>query len=430
MLKRFIFIIFLGFFYTSSASAGKYDIYYTCYASMASVYGCDASLKFSTADEAAKAFGFTYSKTIFDKSYTSGPLVEYEFIEAVFSGCSSGGSVSTCSFVVGYTETQRGGNLPAGTEKVTSDTVTYSVMVKKIDPGQNIPNCAATLEAKGTTGGVVESDEKKYVLSRATPNSICTGSCSYDSPRSSSCYLELGSQTTGFCNFTYSLIKDPEDANYPLLCSSWTDYDEPEEGDPLNPEGNGEDGGSTCLEEGCDGENSGEGDPGGNGSSGGDEGGNDGGGSGSGSEPGEGGEGGSDEGNGSGEGGNSGSGSGDGEGEGGGNSGSGDGPGGEDAGEFVSPGQLEINTQDLEISATAAASRYASSYKQSATYQALSGFSDTSNSGTCPIGSVDLLGKTIVFDGHCQLFDRVKPTLEIVFKAAWTLLGVLIIISA
>lgn len=52
------------------------------------------------------------------------------------------------------------------------------------------------------------------------------------------------------------------------------------------------------------------------------------------------------------------------------------------------------------------------------------------NDGTCPIGSFDAFGHSFQISWHCDLYDDIKPTLELVAKAGWVLLGAIIVFSA
>ena len=468
--------------FPATAHAGKYDKYYKCAFSNASVYPCDTTAKFATPAEAAKAYGFEYATAFAKRVYTDDKYNTYTFDKPTFQGCSFfANELYQCTFNVAFSR-KKLDRLPYDGETnyepkytETRDDTNVTLSIQGTDPSTSVPNCQPTLEAMGTEGSVIDSKGKKYVLSRARPDSICTSSCQYKEPRATTCYLLEGSKTRGFCNYIYQLQKDPEDTKYPQVCNTYTDYDDPEQGDPLNPsdETGGtddpgdetptdpEDGGSGnsgCTGTNCEGNNQGGGDESGNtgggSGSGGSEGGSTGGGTGSGGSDGGGSTGGTGDGetpgtgtgggqgggtgtgggsgNGSGSGGSPGTGSGSGS-SGGGSSGSGEGDGsgsGDGLGSFESPGDLTLSTDQLQQRSESAATRYAASYKQTQTFQAINQFSGESHSGTCPTGSVELFDQTITFDGHCKLFDTVKPTLEVVFKAAWSILGVIIILTA
>ena len=51
-------------------------------------------------------------------------------------------------------------------------------------------------------------------------------------------------------------------------------------------------------------------------------------------------------------------------------------------------------------------------------------------SAICPVGSVTLFAKEIVFDSHCKLFLLIAPVLKAVFIAIWSFLAVRIVLTA
>jgi hypothetical protein len=62
---------------------------------------------------------------------------------------------------------------------------------------------------------------------------------------------------------------------------------------------------------------------------------------------------------------------------------------------------------------------------------AKSAFSGSSHaSAVCPVGSVTLFSKEIVFDSHCKLFALIAPILKAVFIAIWSFLAVRIVLTA
>lgn len=53
-----------------------------------------------------------------------------------------------------------------------------------------------------------------------------------------------------------------------------------------------------------------------------------------------------------------------------------------------------------------------------------------SHSGVCPKPSMSFFGKTYVLDGHCSMFETVRPTLYAVMSVVWTGLALFIILAA
>ncbi|WP_177280052.1 hypothetical protein [Pseudomonas aeruginosa] len=43
--------------------------------------------------------------------------------------------------------------------------------------------------------------------------------------------------------------------------------------------------------------------------------------------------------------------------------------------------------------------------------------------GSCPVQSVELFGKSVMFDSHCDLWAQIEPILKAVFLAFWALLS-------
>ncbi|HHN1448544.1 TPA: hypothetical protein ACRN2L_006332 [Pseudomonas aeruginosa] len=50
--------------------------------------------------------------------------------------------------------------------------------------------------------------------------------------------------------------------------------------------------------------------------------------------------------------------------------------------------------------------------------------------GSCPVQSVELFGKSVMFDSHCSLWAQIEPILKAVFLAFWALLSVRVFLSA
>lgn len=282
---------------------------------------------------------------------------------------------------------------------------------------------------------VVQISGRNQVLS--TPPTGCRGGCAYtaSSSKTRSCYFVPGSQTDGFCN--YLLTSDgnscaadsgnPGAVGPPLNPTPPTDPDEPpsDPKDPGCPTGYSWSG-TTCVK------SDGSGGPGGDGGTGGGgDGGGDGGTGGGGDGGGDGGTGGGGDGGGTpgtgGDGGGTGGG-GDGSGEGGGTGGGTGLQGGckDDSCAFVKNnpfGKDKVPGFDESLQ------KAWTDIKNAPIGQALAKITFPTG-GSCPVQSVELFGKSVMFDSHCDLWAQIEPILKAVFLAFWALLSVRVFLSA
>ncbi len=297
---------------------------------------------------------------------------------------------------------------------------------------------------------VVQVGGRNQVIS--SPPAGCKNGCAYsaDSSKTTSCYFVTGSTNEGFCN--YSLRSTgatcPADTNNPgmtgpsLNSTPPTDPNEPpsDPNDPGCPAGYSWSG-TTCVKTPTDptdptnpGDGGGDGGTGGGGTGGGGDGGTGGGGDGGGDGgTGGGGDGGGTPGTGGGgdgDGGGTGGGigGGDGSGEGGGTGGGTGLEGGckDDSCAFVKNNPFGTDKvpgfdESLQKAWT--------DIKKAPIGQAL-GKITFPTGGSCPVQSVELFGKSVMFDSHCSLWAQIEPILKAVFLAFWALLSVRVFLSA
>lgn len=281
--------------------------------------------------------------------------------------------------------------------------------VRDYETGQCPSQCETGMNttARGPDAGFgVGSSGQIYSLSRL--ESVCLDSCSYNrNALSADCFFVSGSKTTTFCNLYFTSTGD--------ACSA-DDWTAPDTGDPLTltdpsqcPEGTTlKDGGCASSEgegENPGGENPGGENPGGENPGGGGE--NPGGGT------------------------NPGGGDGDGDGNGGTGGGPGDGEGLNGGCEGKSCEFIKENRygDDVVPGYGETMSNIYKGIKASPIGQSVGNISFPTG-GSCPTGSVNLLGTSIRFDAHCDIFDKVAPILKFVFLACWALLSVRIFLSA
>lgn len=302
---------------------------------------------------------------------------------------------------------------------------------------------------KSPSGPIINSGGRNYIATGFPPgSSVCFGGCSYSiGSAASSCYKDIGSTTAGYCNYVGTGTgetctepdaalgapgdalnppdtpdvppSDPNDPCHGLPGYSWSGTTCVKDPDNTNP--GGDTGGDTGG--GDTGGNTGGGSTGGGNSGGGDTGGgNNGGGDGSGN----------GDGNGSGDGGGSsgGSGNGSGNGEGDDEEEGGSGPGfcdGDECG-FVAPsyfgGAEKIPGFDESFK------RVYDGVLNSPIGIAVTGIAFPSGGGVCPSGSVELFGRDIVFDGHCNLWPQISGIFTALMIAVWSLLAVRIVLSS
>lgn len=250
---------------------------------------------------------------------------------------------------------------------------------------------------------VVQVGGRNQVIS--SPPAGCKNGCAYsaDSSKTTSCYFVTGSTNEGFCN--YSLRSTgatcPADTNNPgmtgpsLNSTPPTDPNEPpsDPNDPGCPSGYSWSG-TTCVKTPTD--------P---------------------TDPTNPGDGGGDGGTGGG-----GTGGGDGSGEGGGTGGGTGLEGGckDDSCAFVKNNPFGTDKvpgfdESLQKAWT--------DIKKAPIGQAL-GKITFPTGGSCPVQSVELFGKSVMFDSHCNLWSQIEPILKAVFLAFWALLSVRVFLSA
>jgi len=71
-------------------------------------------------------------------------------------------------------------------------------------------SCAVNQVFKGLPGSVITASDtgKRYVLSQPPGQNVCSNSCDYTAKKSDKCYLTIGSETEGFCNYNYQITLD------------------------------------------------------------------------------------------------------------------------------------------------------------------------------------------------------------------------------
>ncbi|WP_411959588.1 hypothetical protein ACK56M_14645 [Pseudomonas sp. s4] len=327
----------LVFIYSSSASAG-----WVCSSTALYPIQCAAAADSPTAEQFSAVYLAAFDDSGLYKNYAPGSCI----------------ADSPTRKICTYTYTHGGNPRSASFSIIGSDTVT----------------CEDTLESRGPDSTAIKSDNKYYIswsVSSVTQD-ICHNSCSYlaSSAAASTCYLNTGSTSSGFCNYVVGL-----DSSNPA-CTGEVGYQQPSIGDSLTittPTDPGGDGGDVCESdpnaEGC-------------------------------STPGEG------------------------------AGGSFDGelsfksPGQLDIEKFTdekNAGRYQVFLYKMQ------ADLY-----DSRTGMALQNFRFSINSGgaACPAASFTVLNTPIFMDTHCRLFDAISPVLSIVFLAAWSVLAMRIVLSA
>lgn len=357
------------------------------------------------------------------------PSVYLEHLASIYRG---GGE---CPVGASYDEVKMA--CDCGPDK-TLDLGSNSCVAKPPEPEPDKCEAGQTDLFASAPSPVVQISGRNQVLSN--PPTGCKNGCAYtaSSSKTRSCYFVPGSQTDGFCN--YLLTSDgnscaadsgnPGAVGPPLNPTPPTDPDEPpsDPKDPGCPTGYSWSG-TTCVK------SDGSGGPGGDGGTGGGgDGGGDGGTGGGGDGGGDGGTGGGGDGGGTpgtgGDGGGTGGGTGggDGSGEGGGTGGGTGLEGGckDDSCAFVKNnpfGEDKVPGFDESLQ------KAWTDIKKAPIGQALERITFPSG-GSCPTQSVELFGKGIMFDSHCDLWGQIEPILKAVFLAFWALLSVRVFLSA
>lgn len=336
--------------------------------------------------------------------------------------------VNTCDDCASWKLVRKGEQCANADDKYNESTGVCETPPKECEAGQTDLFASAP-------SPVVQISGRNQVLS--TPPTGCRGGCAYtaSSSKTRSCFFVPGSQTDGFCN--YLLTSDgnscaadsgnPGAVGPPLNPTPPTDPDEPpsDPNDPGCPTGYSWSG-TTCVK------SDGSGGPGGDGGTGGGgDGGGDGGTGGGGDGGGDGGTGGGGDGGGTpgtgGDGGGTGGG-GDGSGEGGGTGGGTGLQGGckDDSCAFVKNnpfGKDKVPGFDESLQ------KAWTDIKNAPIGQALAKITFPTG-GSCPVQSVELFGKSVMFDSHCDLWAQIEPILKAVFLAFWALLSVRVFLSA
>lgn len=304
---------------------------------------------------------------------------------------------------------------------------------------------------KSPSGPIINSGGRNYIATGFPPgSSVCFGGCSYSiGSAASSCYKDIGSTTSGYCNYVGTGTGDTCTAPDAALGAPGDALNPPDTPDvpPSDPNDPcaGMPGyswsGTTCVKD-----PDGNGNPPGGDTGGGDNGGNDGGSGGGNSGGGDsgGGNNGGGDGSGNGDGDGDGNGSGDGGGSSGGGSGNGNGNGegdGEEEGEGSGPGFCDGDdcgfVAPSYFGGTEKIPGFDESFRRvydgvlnSPIGSAVTSIAFPSSGGVCPSGSVELFGKNIVFDGHCTLWPHISGIFTALMIAVWSLLAVRIVLSS
>ena len=256
-------------------------------------------------------------------------------------------------------------------------------------------SCAVSQIFKGLPGTVITAEDtgKRYVLSQPPGQNVCSNSCDYSVKKSEKCYLTIGSETEGFCNYDFDLSFDK--SGHEIACTTDPTIVLGEVGDELSdscPIGyEFANGSRQCTLIPCpDGQEHVDGSAsctpvpgGGTGGTGGD-------------------------------------------------GGAGGGTGSD--GEFSTPGPLSLDAATAgkgdQVKAQFASmhNKFVSSDTFTAAKNVFGGSSHTS--AVCPIATVQLFGKDIVFDSHCTLFEMIRPILASIFLALWSFVAIRIVLSA
>ncbi|MDY0833561.1 hypothetical protein [Pseudomonas sp. SED1] len=446
-LSLFMLLSFLSLFHSSQATAADpkfscfYDIAPSAY--MGKDMCKDHGFIYSTPEEAAEVLAQekkTYWKSVWGTKYYS-----FSYQSPVCVKLSAPYYAYSCTYSAQESHLDNNGNM------VSSGYLThYEVVTIR-------HSCESTTVFKGSIGSVISSasDGKRYVLSQSPGETVCATSCNYTVRNTEKCYLSVGSDNEGFCNYNYDIkLVDGLESS----CTTDPNLKLAEIGDELQdkcPEGYEFANGSKqcslipCSEgferllgsESCTaipilpGGGTGGG-TGGDGSTGGGTGGTGGDGGTGGGTGGDGGTGGGTGGDGGTGGGTGGDGStGGGTGGDGGTGGGSDGDGGSDGGgHFSTPGPLNLDSATAgkgdQVKAQFASmhNKFVSSDTFTAAKNGFGGSSHTS--AVCPVGTVQLFGKDIVFDSHCKLFEMIRPILASIFMALWSFVSIRIVLSA
>lgn len=319
--------------YSSSASAG-----WVCSSTSLYPTQCAAAAGSPTAEQFAVVYLAAFDDSGLYKNYVPGACIAEKPTR------------KTCA----YTYTHGGNPKSATFSVIGSDTVA----------------CEETLESRGPDSTAIKSADKYYIswsVSSVTQD-ICHNSCSYlaSSATVSTCYLNTGSTSSGFCNYVVGLDSSNS------ACTGEVGYQQPGVGDSLT---------ITTPP-----------DPGDGGGTGGEDGGEDGGtggGVGDGSELGF------------------------------------TSPGQLNIERFTKDSNdVKYNGFVSKMNSQYAQSQFGlavEGFKHSV---------NSIGRGTCPVAYTTIFLTPVVFDSHCALFESIAPILSVVFLAMWSFLAFRVFMSA
>jgi len=186
---------FIALIFSSSASAG-----WVCSSTSLYPTQCAAAANSPTAEQFAIVYVAAFDDSGLYKNYTPGACI----------------ADTPTRKICTYTYTHGG----------TPKSATFSVI------GSNTITCADTLESRGPDSSAIKSADKYYIswsVSSVTQD-ICHNSCSYlaSSATVSTCYLNTGSTSSGFCNYVVGLDSSNS------ACTGEVGYQQPSVGDSLN----------------------------------------------------------------------------------------------------------------------------------------------------------------------------------------------------
>lgn len=185
---------FLAFVFSSNASAG-----WVCSSTSLYPAQCAAAANSPTAEQFAVVYLAAFDDSGLYKNYTPGACI------------ADTPTRKTCSYT--YTH---GGILK---------NANFSVI------GSNTIICEDTLESRGPDSSAIKSADKYYISWSVSSVSqdICHNSCSYlaSSATVSTCYLNSGSTSSGFCNYVVGLDSSNS------ACNGEVGYQQPAVGDSL-----------------------------------------------------------------------------------------------------------------------------------------------------------------------------------------------------
>ena len=422
----FISVLFLSsiFFYSASAYSKEYWACYDGVSTPNPAYAKCAARGYTAQDPEGAALQYEYAYRTWMMELYGSKFISWDVTDVVCVPMGTPYYAQICKFKESlkiYNDSNRPEFVYQGQESFAWVSRPFSCPVSQVFKG--LPGTVITAEDTG----------KRYVLSQPPGQNVCSNSCDYTVKKSEKCYLTIGSEIEGFCNYNFYLSFDP--SGHEISCTTDPTIVPGEMGDELSdscPIGyEFANGSKQCTLIPCpDGQERIDGSEACNPVSGGGTGGDGGNGGGTGGDGGTGGGTGGDGGNGGGTGGDGETG-GDTGGDGG-NGGNGGSTGGD--GEFSTPGPLNLDFVTAG-KGDQVKTQFASMHNKfvtSETYLAAkNGFGGSSHSGAaCPVGSVQLFGKDIMFDSHCTLFELIRPLMSAIFMAIWSFVALRIVLTA